>query len=51
MKLMLIFLAKRATKGESKLTSVTVIPSLQIMSAAFLVVPNSFFVGHSETQT
>ena len=51
MKLMLLFLAKCATKGESKLTSVTVIPSLQIMSAAFLFVPNSFFVGHSETQT
>lgn len=51
MKLMLFFLVKCATKGESKLTSVTLIPSLQIMSGAFLLVPNSFFVGHSETQT
>lgn len=53
MKLMLLFLVKCATKGESKLTSVTgsFNPSLQIMSAAFLLVPNSFFVGHLETQT
>ena len=48
---MLLFLVKCATNGESKLTCVTVIPSLQIMSAAFLLVPNSFSVGHSETQT